>query len=662
MNRAVFGVYTAAAVLLLLVAPTVFGQDELGTGMNDTAPRLLGAVRSAAPSGAYVEQAGRGGGIPRRVDLSDRMPTPGHQGPIGSCGAWATAYALRSYQENVERGWGADSEEEVFSPSFLYNLFSDGEDRGSHFPGLFALLEKQGCATLATMPYTTDLSVEPGPRAIEEARSFRIASYERLDPESTDAVKSVLADGQPVVYGATLYRDFVSYDGGVYRRRSPEVYGAHGMTLVGYDDGRGAFKLINSWGTSWGEGGYAWVDYDTFRQTTFEAYRVEDVVERPDPEARAPVSVRASQGSSTEMVRISWKPVGAPAYFVVYRADNRDGKFGRIGSSRNPGYRDEEALPGVDYMYAVRSILVTDEGAELESPLSSVAIGRRAEPDPSTRIPGVPGDLTALADGTTVRVSWSAVDGAAGYRVYRFDDARGDFLSIGETADTGFLDRSIAELGADTESASYVVSAFNDVGEGDATEVAIVAIDLPDPPLPAPAWIGVDDRAGPGRQRLRWTPVEGAGSYRVERYDEAADTWRQVTTVRDAQWTRREWAQRRTYRVVPLDGTRPGNPSTAVVMGNLPVDEDEFGDFAYRDDEWERRRRELGFSEGDDRAVPAGARQRYRGEWEERDLFDFDEIQSFFEEALRAEEEAFRKYRREEQDAFEEFLESERGG
>jgi hypothetical protein len=95
-------------------------------------------------------------------------------------------------------------------------------------------------------------------------------------------------------------------------------------------------------------------------------------------------------------------------------------------------------------------------------------------------------------------------------------------------------------------------------------------------------------------------------------------------------------------------------------MGALPVDEERFEDSAYRDEEWERRRESLGFSSDDDAAVPESRRQAYRGDWEERDLFDYEQIQSFFEEALEAEREAFRTYRQEEERAFEEFLESER--
>jgi len=33
------------------------------------------------------------------------------------------------------------------------------------------------------------------------------------------------------------------------------------MILVGYSDDRGAFKVMNSWGTQWGNGGFGWISY-----------------------------------------------------------------------------------------------------------------------------------------------------------------------------------------------------------------------------------------------------------------------------------------------------------------------------------------------------------------------------------------------------------------
>jgi C1A family cysteine protease len=40
------------------------------------------------------------------------------------------------------------------------------------------------------------------------------------------------------------------------------------VVLVGYDDVKKAFKVRNSWGKSWGLGGYFWIDYDYVADTT----------------------------------------------------------------------------------------------------------------------------------------------------------------------------------------------------------------------------------------------------------------------------------------------------------------------------------------------------------------------------------------------------------
>jgi hypothetical protein len=243
--------------------------------------------------------------------------------------------------------------------------------------------------------------------------------------------------------------------------------------------------------------------------------------------------------------------------------------------------------------------------------------------------------------------------------VYRFNEEIGEFSGIGETAEPGFVDPEAGDFVGRVDSLSYVVTAFSGDLEGQATNAVIVTLEEPEPRLPAPEWIGVGERAGPGRQELRWTPVEGADAYLVERFDEAAG-WERVARPGEPGWQRREWAARRTFRVVALSGGRRGEPSHAVVMGSMPVAEEEFGDRAYRDEEWERHRSRSLMDRADDRLISRSDRTVYEGSFEDRDLFDFEEIQSFFEEALQAEREAFRKYRQQEERAFEEFLESER--
>lgn len=51
-------------------------------------------------------------------------------------------------------------------------------------------------------------------------------------------------------------------------------FGGHAMCVVGYDDyyEGGSFLIMNSWGTDWGKGGFAWVRYSDFKEFNVEAY------------------------------------------------------------------------------------------------------------------------------------------------------------------------------------------------------------------------------------------------------------------------------------------------------------------------------------------------------------------------------------------------------
>ena len=72
----------------------------------------------------------------------------------------------------------------------------------------------------------------------------------------------------PSATAFSVYEDFMSYKGGVYKINgtSPRVKVdgkdmGHAFCVVGYDESKEAWRRKNSWGSGWGMGGYCYIGY-----------------------------------------------------------------------------------------------------------------------------------------------------------------------------------------------------------------------------------------------------------------------------------------------------------------------------------------------------------------------------------------------------------------
>jgi hypothetical protein len=214
------------------------------------------------------------------------MPPPGSQGAQSSCAAWATAYALKTSHEKVERKWEILQNNQlvphrVFSPAFVYNQVNHGKDEGSYFSEVFKLLQEKGCATLSSTPYSDkDYLTSPSAQAMKEAGSFKIAWAKDIDPTETGTIRSYISHGYPIIIGADVDDAFTQLKAGQIVSTMGSG-GGHAMVVVGYDDKKagGCFKIMNSWGTQWGDKGFCWMTYALFKKVVHEAWLVEDAEE-----------------------------------------------------------------------------------------------------------------------------------------------------------------------------------------------------------------------------------------------------------------------------------------------------------------------------------------------------------------------------------------------
>lgn len=111
--------------------------------------------------------------------------------------------------------------------------------------------------------------------------SWRIVSMEKLavSPADPNQIASALAAGQSVYVGMNINTEAFKHRnlaGGVI----PDWYQAdagHAMVVVGYRPAGATrqFLLHNSWGTDWGDRGYAWVSEAMLAKNTDQAFVVE---------------------------------------------------------------------------------------------------------------------------------------------------------------------------------------------------------------------------------------------------------------------------------------------------------------------------------------------------------------------------------------------------
>ncbi|NJK86153.1 MAG: C1 family peptidase [Bacteroidales bacterium] len=271
-------------VSLFLLLPTFLltHSQKFSTGLKLASPKEMAGIPMASLPLSDME-------LPDSIDLSEKMPPAGCQGKQLSCVAWSVAYAVKSYQEKIEEGNSyvkneTINPEAVFSPSFIYNQINKGEDNGSMFIDALNLVSQQGVPKFSVMPYNEDdYLTKPERWQSEQAKNYKIDYWRQVNIRDVKEVKAQLYAGHPVMIGILVdnefYREgFKNYNDSLYiwETKKGSNTTAHAMVIVGYDDKNQMFKVLNSWGTRWGNNGYVWIKYDLFLEQAREGFVARD--------------------------------------------------------------------------------------------------------------------------------------------------------------------------------------------------------------------------------------------------------------------------------------------------------------------------------------------------------------------------------------------------
>lgn len=200
--------------------------------------------------------------LPSSVDLRPQCPPIEDQGQLGSCTSFAAGAAIRFARKKQ------GLPDFVTSHLFLYynSRRFKNEDTGATIKDVIKSAAKQGDCPESEWPYViSKFTVKPPAQCYSDALKDRALSYQRVQ-QNLSQMKACLASGFPVVVGISVYESFESDEvakTGMVPMPQPgeQLLGGHAICVVGFNDATQKWIFRNSWGLSWADGGYGYLDY-----------------------------------------------------------------------------------------------------------------------------------------------------------------------------------------------------------------------------------------------------------------------------------------------------------------------------------------------------------------------------------------------------------------
>jgi C1A family cysteine protease len=221
--------------------------------------------------------------------LKQFCPTPGNQGRLGTCTSWATGYAALTISYSIDNNINdiKEIDNNSFSPLYIYNqIKANNSCEGAQLLKAIKLAQIKGdCKFTDFNP--VDCNYLPGYLEDNKAQLYKIKDNQRLFDDDTSedskisSVINSLALNKPVVIGLKLRKsiykiskngNYIPTDNEGFAKNEDGSISCHALCIIGYDNKKSQFEVINSWGVGWGNNGFFYLKYDDFLKDCFEAY------------------------------------------------------------------------------------------------------------------------------------------------------------------------------------------------------------------------------------------------------------------------------------------------------------------------------------------------------------------------------------------------------
>jgi hypothetical protein len=465
------------------------------------------------------------------VSLTSYAMPVGNQGQVGSCAAWATDYTALGYWENKQGIAGS-----ALEPMYTYSQLTGGVDEGSTIEGNLQI-DEQGVDNQSDYwQGNFDYYDMPTPAEKDHAVNWKLTSYSDL-PTSTSAgatvtqlsIETALAGGTPVVIGIPVYDNFfyvTSANNGYYSGISGSLDGYHAITALGYNSS--GLVIENSWGTGWGNQGYATLSWAFVNGYVFDAVAVGALASGQPVNTAAPaLSGNARQGQPLTASPGSWSPAASSYAYQWERAASGSSDWATIGNATSATYVPATADAGDDLRVLVTATNSKGQGAANSAQVGPVSSG----PPVSATAPTVTGAQRVGQTLTATSGTWSPAATSYAYQWQRSTNAGASWSNI-----TGATSATYVTVTTDVNAYErVVVTATNSAGSATASSAAVGPIsgtpyNTIAPVVSGTLRVGQTLTATSGT----WSPAATSYAYQWQRSTNAGASWSNITGATSA--------------------------------------------------------------------------------------------------------------------------------
>jgi fibronectin type 3 domain-containing protein len=475
--------------------------------------------------------------IPKKFDLSPKLPLPYPQGKQASSVGFVLGYLVKSYYENAKAKNPIDlskisvsspsNTKHFFSPSFIYNSINKGKDLGGSLLDGLILLTSRGIPTWQDMPYNQDDYKYLSSDSSSNIYSHKIQGFKKIPTSDILTMKAYISKENPLVASLLFFENFNTYSkGSILNATEGKFIGAQAIALVGYDDSKKAFKIWNSWGPDWGEGGYAWISYSLFQKLGASVYWIDDPPALHSPEdllTSYPHHLTATRGNYSDRVRISWAQVRSAIGYEIYRKRPNESKYILVGLSVDNFFEDTGVQLDISYQYSVSSVF--PESSSILSPDATEGYSsKKMNPSSNMEITGLVATQGKFSD--KIIIKWDSLAGIKNYHLYKYNTYSKEFRLLTKTTKPEFIDRK-AQRNGNLEfyrvsvAGSFATSSLSPTSFGFTSSRGFA--------LPPPDSVYATQGEFSDKINVAWDEVLGAVDYKIYRFTKESNEWEELS-------------------------------------------------------------------------------------------------------------------------------------